>query len=188
MIGIYCLINTITGKMYIGSTISLVRRKRSHFKDLEKGNHYNIILQNSYDKHGIDVFQFNILEVIGNEADLIPRERFWIEYHDTINNGYNLIIASHTNDESKRKRISDSLKGKSLSKEHKNKISEGLKGRVQSQETRDKIKASNTGQKRSKQTRLNLTKARFIIAKNKKDNQIEMIQDLLWRQIKGELE
>lgn len=50
--GVYKISNKINGKVYIGSSCNLKRRKYSHFSKLRKGLHNNRYLQNSWNKYG----------------------------------------------------------------------------------------------------------------------------------------
>ena len=58
-----CKITNIkNNKVYIGSTSKCFHlRFKQHFNNLKNGKHENPILQNSYDKHGLDVFIFEII-------------------------------------------------------------------------------------------------------------------------------
>lgn len=60
--GIYAIVNSKTNKIYIGSTNnSFKRRLFFHINGLRKNKHENQYLQNSYNKHGENVFYFRIL-------------------------------------------------------------------------------------------------------------------------------
>jgi group I intron endonuclease len=76
--GIYqirCLDNF---KVYVGSAVSLRKRKVAHWKQLRNGSHVNRILQNSWNKHGEDRFVFEVLEAVFNKEDLVEREQSWL--------------------------------------------------------------------------------------------------------------
>ena len=62
--GIYKIINKINGKYYIGSAVNLNKRWRKHWWFLKRGNHPNAYLQNSWNKHGIDNFIFEVVEFV----------------------------------------------------------------------------------------------------------------------------
>lgn len=65
--GIYKIINNISKKFYVGSTTTnFYYRLDSHLKSLRKKCHGNIILQNSYNKHGEDVFYYSI-EILNDD-------------------------------------------------------------------------------------------------------------------------
>lgn len=59
--GIYKITCTINDKVYIGSAINLCKRKVQHFNTLATGKHDNSHLQNAYNKHGHDAFEWNVL-------------------------------------------------------------------------------------------------------------------------------
>ncbi len=69
--GIYEISNVINGKRYIGSAIDLRIRKHTHFSELKYRRHYNGHLQNSYNKHGREAFQFKILLYCDHKLCLI---------------------------------------------------------------------------------------------------------------------
>lgn len=75
--GIYKLRNIINNKIYLGSSINLVNRKRIHFGALSRGKHHSDILQKAYNKYGKDNFIFEILEHAVPER-LIEREQHYI--------------------------------------------------------------------------------------------------------------
>lgn len=93
--GIYKIVNTLNGKVYVGSTKDFQKRWRKHFNDLEKQQHSSIKLQRSYNKHGKDVFVCEIIEEIPYEKDkILEREQYWIDTLNSKENGYNIADAS----------------------------------------------------------------------------------------------
>ena len=64
VVGIYCIKNVISGRMYIGSSINIAGRWKQHRYQLNTNRHENHYLQNSWNKHGEGSFEFSILEVI----------------------------------------------------------------------------------------------------------------------------
>lgn len=64
--GIYAIINTQTGGIYIGSTIGFDRRKYKHMSALRHNYHHCQPLQNSFNKHGEESFRWCILSRIPN--------------------------------------------------------------------------------------------------------------------------
>lgn len=89
--GIYCITNVINNKKYIGQTYSLKYRWKRHKSDLKNNCHSNKHLQNAWNKYGKDAFQFSIIELCPIE-ELSNKEKYWIQYYDTFNSGYNLTI------------------------------------------------------------------------------------------------
>jgi len=84
--GIYCIINTINGKKYIGSSINIQDRLQKHRYELRKQKHGNRKLQNSWNKYSEEIFDFYILEFCNKEL-LLEREQYFI---DTLNPEYNI--------------------------------------------------------------------------------------------------
>lgn len=88
--GIYVIRNTINGKVYVGSSVNLRKRKQNHFRNLLHGTHANKPLQNAFIKYGSGAFEFVILEAVRSKDDLIDREQYWIDRMQSVANGYNL--------------------------------------------------------------------------------------------------
>ena len=86
MMCIYKIENLKTNEIYVGSAINLAKRKYYHLYDLKNNKHHSIILQNSYNKHGVENFEFFILEEISEKENLIIREQYYI---DSLNPKYN---------------------------------------------------------------------------------------------------
>lgn len=115
MIGIYCIINKVNNKKYIGKSKQLDIRERQHFNRLEKGNHYNNYLQHAYNKYGKENFQFEILEVVSEEK-LNERECYYIKKYNTTDShfGYNLRSGGEGGKmaESSKQKMSIKMRGK----------------------------------------------------------------------------
>ena len=100
--GIYSVVNKINGKMYIGQSIDIERRWEQH-----KYGKGNIILRNSILKHGIENFEFNILEIvdINNKSKIeltevlteLEQKWFNVEKPFLKQNGYNIQKTSKPN-------------------------------------------------------------------------------------------
>jgi group I intron endonuclease len=116
-IGIYKILNKGNNKVYIGSSIVLNKRKYKHFWMLRKDIHPNIYLQKSYNKNGVEMFEFEIIELC-EENDLIFRENHYINYYrsNEMEFGYNLALVG----DSRRNIVSAEVKMK-LSKHNQNK-------------------------------------------------------------------
>lgn len=94
--GVYCLTDTNTGKLYIGSAYSGdgVAKRWGDYLNTQHGNNKKLI--NLYMTEGKDYFQkyftFTLLEYFGMSYDkdkIIQREEYWKKCFDTIKNGYN---------------------------------------------------------------------------------------------------
>lgn len=85
---IYKITNLINQKAYIGQTTDYKRRFTEH-KAKGYGWEDNKILYYAFDKYGINNFSFEVLEETENYDE---REKYWIEYYNTMKpNGYNMI-------------------------------------------------------------------------------------------------
>ncbi len=85
--GIYSIRNLVNGKIYIGSSVLIAQRFRDHRKRLKKGNHDNIHLQRSWNKHGEQNFEFSVLEHCEINV-LLLREQAWL---DKTKNKFNIL-------------------------------------------------------------------------------------------------
>lgn len=138
MRGIYKIVNTINGKVYIGQSIRIKSRKIDHLRDLRQNKHINKHLQAAFNKYGEQNFKFEIIECYEDDfpiEELTKREQYWIDYYGGLDssNNYNKREAGSKgplSEESKRK-LSAKHKGKKviITEETKQKISKSLKGR-----------------------------------------------------------
>lgn len=87
MIGIYKITKISNGKSYIGQSNNIERRFKEH---QQKGASSKIPLDIAIQKYGIHAFTYEILEECSLDK-LNEREKYWINYYDTINNGYNCL-------------------------------------------------------------------------------------------------
>ena len=60
--GIYKITNKKTGIFYIGCSVQIYRRLSEHKNALKKNKHKNGLIQEAYNKHGLDVFEFEIIK------------------------------------------------------------------------------------------------------------------------------
>ena len=75
--GIYQIKNKINGKVYIGYSKHLSKRKGEHLAALRANKHYNKHLQSSFNQYGELAFEFSVLELC-QERYLKEREKHWI--------------------------------------------------------------------------------------------------------------
>jgi group I intron endonuclease len=88
---IYKITCNANGKVYIGASWYVGPRINIHKNSLLRGKHYNLELQNDYNKYGLSSFKYEVVEYLGNGYDLQERERYYIELYKATNkeNGYN---------------------------------------------------------------------------------------------------
>jgi group I intron endonuclease len=132
--GVYLITNTISGKVYVGSSTDTKKRWRVHKCQLRKGTHDNPHLQSAWNKYGETAFVFQLLEECGREY-LVEREGFWIAHYDAMDpsHGYNLNDATGgaTGDSNPMRtpttaaKVSRALLGKAKTRDHSRNIADG---------------------------------------------------------------
>lgn len=97
IVGIYCILNKINGKVYIGKSKDVHARLWSHKNLLKKDTcdkNCNRFLYNSVKKYGLDNFEFKILERHSEYCPLYlcERELYFMVVFNSLNQkfGYNL--------------------------------------------------------------------------------------------------
>lgn len=134
IIGIYTIENTVSGKKYVGSSISVLRRFKEHSQLLKRGRHFNRYLQFSFNKYGIEAFKFTLLYTCELE------QRLYFEQLEIDSKKYVLNLAVSA---------SAPMLGKKHTKETKRKISlngsRSNKGKPQSFEAKLKNVKNNGG-------------------------------------------
>jgi hypothetical protein len=139
MTGIYKIVNSIDNKIYIGSAKCIHNRFTTHKNLLKRGKHFNTHLQSAVNKYGLDNFNFEIVEIIKIDKNIIDykkviqeREEYYILAYNSNNNnfGYNRRTKCETN------------LGIKFSEETKQKLSESHMGHKRSKEANEKIIAS----------------------------------------------
>ena len=89
MIGIYKITSNDTGKCYIGQSIDIETRWMQHIT-AAKYETDNNKFYNALRKYGYENFTYEIIEECEKAQEALDeRERYWIEYYDSYNNGYN---------------------------------------------------------------------------------------------------
>ena len=177
--GIYCIENIQTNKKYIGQSVSIEDRWSKHMSELNNGLHHNDYLQKAWNKYGKESFNFTVLEYCDIDK-LNDRERYYIEYYDTMNRdkGYNLksggqdhntcseeikkklsnsIRKSYLDSKLKKVRSKDAIKQWSNPEIRKKMIkNNGMYGKHHSEEARKKISDSAKGRVSCRRNRINV--------------------------------
>lgn len=147
--GIYQIRNTVNGKRYVGSAVNLKKRWQGHQSLLRHRQHYNVHLQNAFDKYGEVTLAFSVLEYVPDSVKLIEREQ---HFFDTLKPEYNIApvagstLGRHHSEETKRK-MSRSQTGKYHTEETKRKLGDASRGRHPSEETRRKMSEAKRGER-----------------------------------------
>lgn len=149
--GIYKIVNTVNGKLYIGSTVDLYKRWiRGHRCHLRRNIHRNRYLQRAWNKYEEKSFTFVVMEKISNKKLLIQREQHWMDLHKSYERlrGYNLSPTAQSNlgikfSEETRQKLSEAHRGKN----------NPMFGRKHNEETKEKIRSTKLGKNATKETR-----------------------------------
>lgn len=90
--GIYKIECTGNKKVYIGQSVDIRCRAHEHRRNLEKGIHNNVIMQNAYNKYGKETFVISLVEEVKNYEDLRDREDFWVQHYKSLSSfgGFNI--------------------------------------------------------------------------------------------------
>ena len=78
MVGIYIIVNTLNGKVYIGQTVDIETRWKKHINDLKGNRHCNFHLQRAWNVYGEDIFSFSVVREC-REEDLSMFEEYYIK-------------------------------------------------------------------------------------------------------------
>jgi group I intron endonuclease len=194
---IYRIINKIDGKSYVGQYCKDNPRQRfTNHKSRARNEASTEYIYRAIRKHGVENFDFTLVCVCKNE-ELNDLEVKYIKEFDTFGeNGYNMTSGGqgvrdlkHTPEtkeklrimstgkfpnEEVRKRISDGLKGHSVSKETREKHRRNATGVKKKVETIEKLRKANIGRVVSKETGEKLSKA--LTGKKKSEDHIKKIK------------
>jgi COX1-I5 (fragment) len=183
LIAVYCIINKVNGRRYIGQSVNVYKRIvsiRSKLK-LRNSRCANRFLIEDYHKYGDANFEYEIVETfdVADKKVMLEREVFWMDYFKTCDPkfGYNL-----------RRDEENGVKTHYLTSV---KIAESLKNRYFSEEERAKTGESsskfwkeNPDKKEQMREKLKLKNSKFkFLQINKFDNTLvkewETISDIL---------
>lgn len=98
MVGIYKITNTLNDKCYIGQSIDIETRWIQHIHEgkhnTQKGKLYPAIFQN-----GIENFIFEVIEECPLDQEILnKKERYWIKFYNSFEDGYNSTIGGQGED------------------------------------------------------------------------------------------
>lgn len=159
---VYCHLNKINGKRYIGQTCQKPETRFCNGKGYKANTHFS----NAIDKYGWNNFEHYIIQdgLTKEEANLLENLNIIVFNTTNPNFGYNLTTGGEQPTFSKeaRQKLSKSLKGREFSEEHRKNIGIANHKRVLSKETREKISKHHkgmSGKKHSDITRQHMSEA-----------------------------
>lgn len=89
---IYKITNNVNGKVYIGQTIQTIKERfYQHCATKCSDSVLNMAIHRAIKKYGKSNFTIEVIEEVDKDF-LNDREKFWIEYYNSYNNGYNSTI------------------------------------------------------------------------------------------------
>jgi group I intron endonuclease len=87
--GIYKITNIKANKVYVGGSVHIESRFRTHKKDLTSNIHINTELQTDWNEIGEEYFVFEKVEVVNDLHDLPVRESYYIKLYTEKGSVYN---------------------------------------------------------------------------------------------------
>lgn len=158
---IYKITNTINNKIYIGKSTD----SRNHKKISYYGS--GLLIGRAIEKYGISNFTKEIIDECLNNDELCEREMYWILHYNSTDKsvGYNITsggdggdtMSNHPDANIIREKISNTLKGRVFTQEHKENIKKNHP--FKKEEHRIKHSESLKGKPKSEQHKSNLSKS-----------------------------
>lgn len=146
---VYQIFNLKTCAFYVGSTVQLSKRWRTHRRKLNANKHHCPHLQNAWNKYGHENFELRVVQIVEDFTLLMDEEQKWLDRYHGKDECYNYA-----------RYVDSSARGIKFMPEHRKAISEGLKnfyktnsapslGRQMSDEVKQKISAAKVGVKKT---------------------------------------
>lgn len=160
--GVYQIKNSVNGKRYIGSTVTVPKRLRTHRWALNNERHHCVYLQRAWNKYGEACFKFDLIEEVSSRDDLIDREQVWLDRYSKeqlYNSRLDAVIAGKELTEGTRLAISRANKGRKVSVETRAKMAAAKKGKPQSSEAIKKRSGALKGRSLTEKHRRKISEA-----------------------------
>ena len=139
--GIYKIQNIVTGFIYIGCSQNIEKRFKQHLRGLKRGSHCNRYLQNSFNKHGLENFVFEIIFEASCEEHVLKNLESLFIWSENPKKLYNISVPKEFQTESLnyqdfrerkiskwRETVANNGGLPSLTKDQKQKLSEAVSG------------------------------------------------------------
>lgn len=88
-VGIYKITNVETNKCYVGKSIDVRNRLKTHYRELTNNDHHNYLLQHDFNLYGESAFNISVLHECKSE-ELDDFESYFCHENDVWNTGYNI--------------------------------------------------------------------------------------------------
>lgn len=91
--GVYALRCIPTDKLYVGSSVHVLKRLHCHWWKLVYNKHDSVKLQHAFNKYGGENFNPELIEMVdisANREILYEREQYWLDELNVVDNGYNV--------------------------------------------------------------------------------------------------
>lgn len=160
--GIYGAIHRDSGRVYVGSSVNIGKRWKEHRSAIKRPTSPKF--HNALRKYGFEAFDFEVLEECAH-GDFQQRERFYIQFVDSVANGFNLEAIpgkphlGRNHSEIHKERIRAAATGKKHSYESKERMS-AAQSCLWTAEKRRKLSSARKGVKPSEATYAALSKAK----------------------------
>lgn len=92
--GVYKLVNSVNTRVYIGQSIDIENRHKTHIRQLQSNNHHSHKLQSFYNSHknekGFNI-ECEVVEIVDRVELLDGREKYYINKYNSYLDGFNSI-------------------------------------------------------------------------------------------------
>jgi len=152
-IGVYQILNLVTGRRYIGGSVVVSQRWREHWSMLQRGSHYCKELQRDWNFFGPEGFGFQVLDVVESRADLRACEQRHLDEAQHLYNATRItgtgppegFRQSEVTKAKLRETGGHHRRGSHLSPTHRQILRDANIGRQKSEAEREKLRQALTG-------------------------------------------
>lgn len=86
---IYKITNKINNKCYIGQTINTAEARWERHQNDALSNRLDTHFARAIRKYKPESFELEIIDTASNQEELTKKENYWINFYNSVNNGYN---------------------------------------------------------------------------------------------------